>query len=123
MVSTFGGNRPSYQLVLQFDTAVRNFPIIPKMDLSDCREMREDPPLPAEVNIVRWLGVSSKESSEWRSLNVVEIIMLTISTPDVKRSFTYTSLTFLKFWLTNQWISSNTNMHHPSSQSFGLPGG
>ncbi|KAF9654413.1 hypothetical protein BDM02DRAFT_3182209 [Thelephora ganbajun] len=63
MVSTFGSNRPSYQLVLQFDTAVRNFPIVRKMDLSDCAGTPEDPLPPAEVNIVRWLGVSGKEST------------------------------------------------------------
>ena len=64
MVSTFGSNMPSYQLILQLDTAIRNFPIIPKMDLSDCADQQEGPPPPAEVNIVRWLGMSSKESSE-----------------------------------------------------------
>ena len=64
MASTFGSNMPSYQLILQFDTAVRNFPIIPKMDLSDCAGQQEGPSPPADANIVRWLGVSSKESSE-----------------------------------------------------------
>ena len=64
MVSTFGSNRPSYQGILQFDNAVRNFPLISKMDLSDCAGKQEDPLPPAEINIVRWLGVSNKESSE-----------------------------------------------------------
>ena len=64
MVSTFGSNRQSYQHILQFDTAVRNFPIIPKMDLSDCTGEQEGPLQPAEINIIRWLGVSNKESSE-----------------------------------------------------------
>jgi len=63
MVSTFGGNKPSYQSILQFDTTVRNFPITPKMDLSDCASKQEDPLPPPEVNIVRWLGVSNKEST------------------------------------------------------------
>jgi len=63
MVSTFGSNRQSYQHILQFDTAVRNFPIIPKMDLSDCTGEQEGPSQPAEINIVWWLGVSNKEST------------------------------------------------------------
>lgn len=63
MVSTFGSNRPSYQHILQLDTAIRNFPILPKMDLSDCAGEEEGPLPPADTNIVRWLGVSNKESS------------------------------------------------------------
>lgn len=67
MVSTFGSNNSSYQHVLQLDTAIRNFPIIPKMDLSDCagKEEEEGPLPPADTNIVRWLGVSNKESGGW----------------------------------------------------------
>ena len=63
MVSTFGSNRPPYPHILQFDTAVRNFPIIPKMHLSDWAGKREEGPSPpGDINIVQWLGVSNKES-------------------------------------------------------------
>lgn len=79
MASTFGPNRQSYQHILQFDTAVRNFPIIPKMDLSDRAGKQEDPLPPAEINIVRWLGMSNKESSEWRLPESAKTIMLITS--------------------------------------------
>lgn len=62
MASTFGSNAPSYQHILQLDTAIRNFPILPKMDLSDCAGEEEGPLPPTDTNIVRWLGVSNKES-------------------------------------------------------------
>ena len=69
VVSTFGSDRPSYQHILQLDTAIRNYPIISKMDQSDCAGKGEEGPLPpADVNIVRWLGMSNKESSGYRSL-------------------------------------------------------
>ena len=37
---------------------------MPKMDFSDCAGKQEGLLPPAEINIVRWLGVSNKESSE-----------------------------------------------------------
>ena len=64
MVSTFGSDRPSYQHILQLDTTIRNFPITSRMDLSDCTGGREEGPVPpADISIIRWLGMSSKESS------------------------------------------------------------
>ena len=64
MVSTFGSDRPSYQHILQLDTAIRNFPIISKMDLPDRTSKEEEGSSPpADVNIIRWLGMSNKESS------------------------------------------------------------
>jgi hypothetical protein len=64
MVSTFGSEKPSYQHILQLDTAIRNFPITSKMDFSDYSGKEEESPMPpADISIIRWLGMSNKESS------------------------------------------------------------
>lgn len=62
MKTVFGTVKPTYQVILQLDRKLRDFPPTPKMKTA-CGEIEETPPT-MDVHINRWLGMSSKEASK-----------------------------------------------------------
>lgn len=62
MTTAFGATKPIYQVILQLDRKLRDFPPTPKMKTA-CGDIEVTPPT-TQIHINRWLGMCAKECSK-----------------------------------------------------------